>query len=158
MTEVVKRTKEMYPNLTNRLPREDDALVAEIYEDYGLTAVERAAIILGDRFSEDYRGYKLDRYVANVEKIVDAAMDHFDVVCDRLGWTLRPTDDNVGKMLLDLKVTPTEFEDIKAILGDRMTKGMTGDPYDEEYRLDAEPTTFLHMVMAAYCVKSTKLN
>ncbi len=59
------------PNLKNRLPREDNAVVVPFDDRPPL--MEIAAMVLGKRFQITRQGYKLDGKICNTATVVKAA-------------------------------------------------------------------------------------
>lgn len=59
------------PNLTNRLPREDSAIIVPFDDPPPL--MEQAAAILGPRLKETRQGFTLDGRVRNIRDILKVA-------------------------------------------------------------------------------------
>lgn len=64
-------SKETHPQVAQRLPRETGALIAPLGD--GMTVLERALAILGDRAQETRDCFKLDGKPCNTSAILKAA-------------------------------------------------------------------------------------
>lgn len=62
--------------MSHRLPREKGYVVVPVGD--GLTTLERAMEILGDRAKETRKGFMLDGKLCNTDKIIHAAGLKFD--------------------------------------------------------------------------------
>lgn len=67
-----KRTKETHPKLAQRLPRETGCLIIPICHE-GMTVLERAMEVLGDRAKETRQGFLLDGKPCNTKDLLSAA-------------------------------------------------------------------------------------
>jgi hypothetical protein len=64
-------SKLTHPQVAQRLPREKGALIAPMGD--GMTVLERALAMLGDRVKETRQGFKLDGKACNTKDILKAA-------------------------------------------------------------------------------------
>lgn len=76
MCTVSNRSKKTHPKLSHRLPREKAYIVVPMGD--GLTTLERAIEILGDRVKETRQGFVLDGKVCNTDKLFAAAGLKYD--------------------------------------------------------------------------------